>query len=82
MEQVIEVKDFKNDTPLNDNTWSSCCSNRKTDSRLLKFISVHSIVLIIIIFCLFELDKVDTCEDSNMYSSLLTFSLGLIIKVS
>ena len=59
--------------------WHCCCFEKKTDSRLIKFISVYLIILTVFLFTLIMLFYAKTCEDQTLYMSLLTLLLGIII---
>ena len=59
--------------------WRCCCFEKKTDSRLIKFIAVYLIIFIVFIFTLVMLFYSHSCEDQTLYMSLLTLLLGLII---
>lgn len=79
--QTIEIKDFVNDVKDIEavSQWHSCCTGKSTDSRLLRFVSQYSIMFMVIIFCLYELNQSKTCEDTTTYISLLTLILGVIL---
>lgn len=59
--------------------WSCCCSEKKTDSRLLKFISIYFIIMQVFVFCIYKLHTSTSCEQDSTYIGLLTFIIGLII---
>ena len=69
-----------------EHTWECCCSSnngrRSSDKRLIKFVVVHSVIISVIVFSGTMLGLSDTCEDSQAFSGLLTFCLGLIINIS
>lgn len=83
--EVIEIKDVHtltdNDVKKMEtaNQWVSCCSSRKTDSRLLQFITVYIIISSIVAFCLYELSLSNTCSHTQTYMSILTLILGVIL---
>ena len=73
-EAILEFKEHEYE-------WKSCipaCGS--TDSRLLKYAVLHIIVVSLLIFSAVGLSRADTCEDTSLYQSLLTFLLGLIIN--
>ena len=77
----IEIKDFEKKDIENVkelNQWDSCCCG-DTDSRLLKFIAQYFLIWAFFTFCVFMLYKAETCEDSQLYSSLLLLVVGVII---
>lgn len=65
-------KEFRRETE-----WKSCCLT--LDRRAVRFFSQLVISLIIIIFCLFQLHRLDKCESSE-YLSLLTMLIGVFIE--
>ena len=65
-----------------DHMWSSCLSTRATDSRLLKYICIHVIIIGVIIFAALMLAHSRSCENSNAYLGLLTFSVGLAVPLT
>lgn len=80
----IKIEDFK-DVSMMDikkaeehHQWY-CCSGTKSDSRLIRFISIYFIILLVFIFCLVMLFNAKTCEDTTGYMALLTMLLGVII---
>ena len=75
--QDFENKDVKNQDELSQ--WHSCCTGKKTDSRLLKFVFVYIIIFMVIAFSLFKLNTSQTCEDTQTFLSLLTLVLGVIL---
>ena len=58
--------------------WNSCVGG-STDSRLLKYVVIHTIIIGLLIYTMFMLSKASDCESSQLYSSLLTFLIGLVI---
>lgn len=61
--------------------WNSCVGG-STDSRLLRYIVIHLIIVGLLIYTMFMLSAAESCEDSQLYSSLLTFLIGLVIPTS
>ena len=68
----VSSKEFRRETE-----WKSCCLT--LDRRAVRFFSQLVISLIIIIFCLFQLHRLDKC-DSSEYLSLLTMLIGVFIE--
>ena len=68
----VSSKEFRRETE-----WKSCCLT--LDRRAVRFFSQLVISLIIIIFCLFQLHRLDKCESSE-YLSLLTMLIGVFIE--
>ncbi len=61
--------------------WNSCLGG-STDSRLLRYAVIHLIIIGLLIYTMFMLSAADDCESSQLYSSLLTFLIGLVIPTS
>ena len=62
-----------------EHEWVSCCSSRRTDSRMLVFVSQLAFGLIILTFCMGMLITADSCEDTQLYSSILTGIIGMFL---
>jgi hypothetical protein len=58
--------------------WNSCIGG-STDSRLLKYIVIHFIIIALIIWTMVMLSHTTDCEGSQLHSSMLTFLIGLVI---
>ena len=61
--------------------WNSCIGG-STDSRLLRYIVIHFIIIGLLIYTMLMLSSAEDCESSQLYSSLLTFLIGLVIPTS
>lgn len=61
--------------------WNSCVGG-STDSRLLRYIVIHFIIIGLLIYTMLMLSAAEDCESSQLYSSLLTFLIGLVIPTS
>ena len=61
--------------------WRSCIGGT-TDSRLLKYTVIHVIIFLLLIWCMVMLTLVDSCEATQLYSSMLTFLVGLVIPAT
>jgi len=59
--------------------WQCCCSNRQSDSRMIKFLALYSTVTILFVFSMIQLKNADTCEEGNLYSSILTLLIGIVL---
>lgn len=59
--------------------WRCCCFERKSDSRMIKFISQYVLIVAFFMFCTTMLFHAESCEDSQLYSSLLLLIVGVII---
>lgn len=87
MDSEIKISDFKGvsmntiDVENEHHKWQSCLGGA-TDSRLLKFCAMYTLIFQVFSFCLYMLSKSKTCEDTTTYISLLTFLLGLVIPTS
>jgi len=87
MDSEIKINDFKNvsmrtiEVEDEHYKWTSCLGGA-TDSRLLRFCAIYTLILQVFVFCLYMLSQSKTCEDTTTYVSLLTFLLGLVIPTS
>ena len=76
MEDIkVVVPADNNDDNDDDNTWKSCCV--RADKRAISFFSQLSISILVIVFCLYQLIHLDTCQDQTQYIGLLTLILGV-----
>jgi hypothetical protein len=60
-----------------DNIWISCCGS-KLDKRLLTYIIQIIILTSIILFCIFQLHRNESCETQTTYIALLTMVIGIV----
>ena len=91
VEHQLSIEDFANYTPEQRDAilefkqastqWNSCIGG-STDSRLLRYVVIHAIIIALISWTMVMLSKAESCEDSQLYSSLLTFLIGLVIPTS
>jgi len=58
-----------------ENNWRSCCLT--VDKRAVVFFSQLSISVIAMLFCCFQLIKLEDCEAQSLYSGILTLVLGI-----
>lgn len=61
--------------------YRSCCGCR-IDSRAVGLLSQVIMIGMTFIFCIVQLIRVNSCEETQTYIGLLTFLLGLIIPVT
>ena len=73
-EAILELSEHKTQ-------WRSCLGG-ETDSRLLKYAVIHSIIIVLLIWSMVMLTLVDSCEATQLYSSMLTFLVGLVIPAT
>ena len=59
--------------------WTCCCFKKKSDSRLIKFFAQYCLIVAFFSFCSAMLFMAESCEDSQLYSSLLLLVVGVII---
>ena len=57
--------------------WKSCCLN--CDKDIVQFIVKYIILVGLIIFFAIQMSQVDSCEQQQTWSNLLTFVVGLAI---
>ena len=91
VEHQLSIDDFANYTPEQRDAilefkqastqWNSCVGG-STDSRLLRYVVIHAIIIALISWTMVMLSRAQSCEDSQLYSSLLTFLIGLVIPTS
>jgi hypothetical protein len=65
------------DTPNSDVRWRSCCFGDVNKEAMVFFTQVI-ILFCFLIFCCFQLVKVESCEGQQLYSSLVTLVLGIL----
>jgi hypothetical protein len=58
-----------------ENNWKSCCLT--VDKRAVLFFSQLSISILVILFCCFQLIRLENCEAQSLYSGILTLILGV-----
>ena len=75
LEHNIEI-----DTARQKNKWTMCCSERKTDARLLTFVASFIVTMTLLIFSCYQLTHVDDCQSENLYTGLITLVIGVWIK--
>ena len=91
VEQQLSIEDFTNldekqrqavlEYQEASTQWNSCIGG-STDSRLLRYIVIHLIIIGLLIYTMLMLSGAEDCESSQLYSSLLTFLIGLVIPTS
>ena len=62
------------DTPT---VWHSCCLT--ADKHFVMYVTQISVILLIIIFCIYQLLTLRECIHQITYTSLLTLLIGLVI---
>ena len=86
----IEKGDFKHTPDMlsrrldmeekkNDNEWFCCCSNKPTDSRLLKYVFQMLLIMLVVVFCISMLLVNESCEAQATYTGILTLLIGLVL---
>lgn len=81
----IQIHEVKNLSPRTIEhyeelqTYDCCCTDRKTDSRLLKLIGIYLIVIALMAFAAVGIYKAETCEEQQSYVALLSLIIGLVI---
>jgi len=60
-----------------ENTWSSCCMT--IDRRATTFFTQVFIIILILIFCIYQLITLTDCEPQQAYLGLLTLLIGILI---
>jgi len=59
-----------------ENKWSSCCSSRKTDKRLLRFFSSLTISVMTLGFSIYQLSTLEQRKEKELYIGMLTLIIG------
>ena len=59
--------------------WHSCCSNKPTDPRLIRYISQLGFGIVVCSFSMAQLYSSTKCEDTTLYSSILTGVIGFFL---
>ena len=62
------------------NEYSLCCSKRKTDRRLLTFISLFSISVMVLSFSFYMLTTDLDCNQESVYVGLISMIVGIWMK--
>ena len=73
----VEDKVIKHQIEVEDNKWQSCCLT--LDKNFVQFFTHMSILLLIIVFCIYKLVVQNDCESQRGYMGLLTFILGILM---
>ena len=74
VEQQQEIKMNEEDEEER-RPWNSCCF--AIDPKATVFFSQFSMALIVIIFCCYQLIRLDNCEAQSLYSGIITLILGI-----
>ena len=61
-----------------DDTWKSCVCG-SSDKRAVLYFSQLSILLLVMGFCFVQLVRLPDCGDQQLYSSILTMVIGILI---
>lgn len=78
VEPVEELKLQRTNSDYPGRTvWKSCCL--KCDKDIVQFIVKYIILVGLIIFFAIQMSQVDSCEQQQTWSNLLTFVVGLAI---
>ena len=60
-----------------ENSWKSCCL--VLDKRFVQFFAQMLVIMLIIIFCVVQLSRLDDCNNQRAYVGLLTFIIGIML---
>jgi hypothetical protein len=71
------VLEHKIDVENEDNRWKSCCLD--VDRRAVQYFSQLSIIAGTMIFCIYQLIEIPTCEGQQAYIGLLTMLIGILV---
>jgi hypothetical protein len=59
------------------NKWESCCFT--CDRRAVMYFTQIGIISFTMLFCVYQLTSIDSCESSQTYVGLLTMMLGIAL---
>jgi len=76
---IHEVKDSNKNGIPDDQEMQSCCSGT-SDRRFLVFCCQLFITISIVVLCVYKLSTDVGCEESQLYNSLLSVSIGYWMK--
>ena len=71
MEHKIEM-----DEKEQENTWRSCCYD--CNKNAVMYFTTISIIVGIMVFCIYKLSTNESCENQTAYMGLLTLLLGIL----
>jgi hypothetical protein len=69
--------DFKVQDKANDNEWKSCCG-KSIDSRAVVYFTQIGIISGIMLFNIYQLTTLESCESQSVYIGLLTMLIGVL----
>ena len=72
-EETLELE--RTNSEYSKNVWRSCCL--RCDKQVVQYITKYSILVGLMFFFSYELHVSETCEDKNLFVSLLTFVIGV-----
>ena len=59
-----------------ENTWRSCCYD--LNKNAVQYFTTVSIIVGIMVFCIYKLSANESCENQTAYMGLLTLLLGIL----
>ena len=59
-----------------ENTWRSCCYD--LNKNAVQYFTTISIIVGIMVFCIYKLSTNESCENQTAYMGLLTLLLGIL----
>ena len=71
LEHKIEIENKEQ-----ENTWRSCCYD--LNKNAVMYFTTISIIVGIMVFCIYKLTTNESCENQTAYIALLTLLLGLV----
>jgi hypothetical protein len=74
--EIMEHK-LQHEDQVYQNTWQSCCLT--LDKRATQYFSQLTIIVLILLFCIYQLLTLQDCEPQQAYLGLLTLLIGLVI---
>ena len=71
LEHKIEIENKEQ-----ENTWRSCCYD--LNKNAVQYFTTISIIVGIMVFCIYKLSTNESCENQTAYMGLLTLLLGIL----
>jgi hypothetical protein len=72
LQHKFDVEDRKE-----NNQWHSCCL--VLDRRAVQYFTQMTIIAAVMLFTIYQLCTIDTCESQSVYIGLLTMLIGVLI---
>ena len=77
MQNMILKHQLEAEDQKKKNTWNSCCI--VADRRAIQYFTQIVIIAAVMLFTIYQLRTIDTCESQSVYIGLLTMLIGVLI---